>query len=253
MKDCAYFGTQISGYLDGMLSQAETEALQAHLEHCPECRALWESFRDISEAFDTLETAPPARFSEAVLAAVKEQAAEAKRKRRCITSVAAALIILLLGLCSLQAVKCFSAAHRKASAGEDTASAKLSQSSLEACDAAEGAVAAGSAAEKSTIRHKSNVIQSMYRIDRALTDAAEETADETGETDGVPAFYFAILTIRGNGENTLLTRAETDALLAQLDASAIPYRYQTDGPGISNASETCRVCYVAELPQGTGL
>ena len=249
MKDCGYFETQISTYADGMLSQEEAEELQAHLAQCPECRALFASFREMSEAFSSLETAPPAGFSEEVLAAVKARSVHAKRKRRYITSIAAALLVLLMGLCSLQAVKCFSNAHKSASGAADMADAEAPQSGLEVYDAQEEEVAEGSVVEKASVLGKSEAAQSLYRIDSALADPAEVAADETGETDDAPALYFAVLTIRGEGADAVLTRAEADALLARLDTMQTPYRYETDGPEVSADAELCLVRYAADLPQ----
>lgn len=50
MKDCEYYREKISCLMDGELSPEETAGLEAHIEGCPECRALYEAFTAVSAA-----------------------------------------------------------------------------------------------------------------------------------------------------------------------------------------------------------
>ena len=48
MENCGYFEELISAELDGELSEAEKEALRAHLETCDACRAYREALRAVA-------------------------------------------------------------------------------------------------------------------------------------------------------------------------------------------------------------
>lgn len=40
----------LSGYLDGELTQAESQRVRIHLENCPECRETWQALQALREA-----------------------------------------------------------------------------------------------------------------------------------------------------------------------------------------------------------
>lgn len=84
MDDCSAYLNLISARLDGELSVKDEELLQAHLDHCPACRAL---LADLTAVH--LETAQPSGdvplgFSQRVIQAVQAEAAAdiVHRKRR---------------------------------------------------------------------------------------------------------------------------------------------------------------------------
>lgn len=100
MNDCSWYGEQISAYLDGMLTREEERALQAHLADCPECSALLDELRELSEAVASLQREPPPDFAEKAVA----RAAAARRIKsmiRSITAMAAMFCVVLLGVGSI--------------------------------------------------------------------------------------------------------------------------------------------------------
>ena len=82
MEDCGYFEELISAELDGELSEAEKEALRAHLEHCENCRAYREALRAVAGTEADLP-APPADLTGRIMDAVRREA-EAKKKPKVI-------------------------------------------------------------------------------------------------------------------------------------------------------------------------
>lgn len=82
MENCGYFEELISAELDGELSEAEKEALRAHLETCDACRAYREALRAVSGTEADLP-APPADLTGRIMDAVRREA-EAKKKPKVI-------------------------------------------------------------------------------------------------------------------------------------------------------------------------
>ena len=50
----------LSGYLDGALTQGDTQRVRLHLEDCPDCRARFQEMTDLREATMTTRFALPA-------------------------------------------------------------------------------------------------------------------------------------------------------------------------------------------------
>ena len=73
MGDCGYFEELISAELDGELSDAEKEALRAHLEHCENCRAYREALRAVAGTAADLPD-PPATLTGRIMDAVRREA-----------------------------------------------------------------------------------------------------------------------------------------------------------------------------------
>lgn len=99
MADCEAYLELISASLDGAVTPAETKALKAHLEVCPQCRTLLEDLTALHAAMPE-EEEPPQGFSERVMAAVAAQekvvAFPAKTSRRRWGSIAAVAAVFAL-------------------------------------------------------------------------------------------------------------------------------------------------------------
>lgn len=99
MPDCETYLELISASLDGVITPAETKALKAHLEVCPQCRTLLEDLTALHAAMPE-EEEPPQGFSERVMAAVAAQekvvAFPGKKNRRRWGSIAAVAAVFAL-------------------------------------------------------------------------------------------------------------------------------------------------------------
>lgn len=69
MSNCEQYWELISAGVDGALTELERARLQAHLEQCPECRALYEQMQSICGGLGEIEAAP-AGFAAGVMAEV---------------------------------------------------------------------------------------------------------------------------------------------------------------------------------------
>ena len=77
--NCEQMLELLSARLDGELNQAEEQAVQAHLEQCPECRALWEQLSALQFSLEDLEILPaPEEFAQGVMARVRQESRRPK-------------------------------------------------------------------------------------------------------------------------------------------------------------------------------
>lgn len=65
--------------LDGALTEAESAALQAHLDACPDCRETWRQLHELDALLQESELEPPAALHDGVMRAIRQ---EQKRKPR---------------------------------------------------------------------------------------------------------------------------------------------------------------------------
>ncbi len=93
----------MSARLDGTLSSEQEQSLQAHLEHCPECRRLMQTLSGLERQLAELREPAPAGLKECVLTRIR-QAAEQDQPRRArwfgpgrSIGVVAALLVLMIG------------------------------------------------------------------------------------------------------------------------------------------------------------
>jgi len=59
VKDCKLIEKNLADFLDGKLSQELTARLSHHLDECPACRELVDSFASVWSSSETLEAADP--------------------------------------------------------------------------------------------------------------------------------------------------------------------------------------------------
>lgn len=99
MNECERFEEMISALLDGELSAEEEAEVRAHMEHCPECRAMYEAFAAVGEAIGTQEV--PATLHSGIMDKV-HAAEKARRTQHTIVRLrpilaAAACLIVVVG------------------------------------------------------------------------------------------------------------------------------------------------------------
>ena len=76
MANCEDYLELISAKLDGELTAEEEARLAAHLEQCPQCRALLEELGGLSDALRTLpEAEPPVGLTEQVMSLLQDEGA----------------------------------------------------------------------------------------------------------------------------------------------------------------------------------
>lgn len=101
MKDCEYYREKISCLMDGELSPEETAGLEAHIEGCPECRALYEAFTAVSAALSEGMEEPPEHIAPSVMQEIR---AIAEKKRgvwiKCLSAAACLALVVLVGVSS---------------------------------------------------------------------------------------------------------------------------------------------------------
>ena len=101
MKPCEEYVEKILLSLDGELSQAEEQALQAHLAACPGCKCLYETYRHIDLGIQEGEEEPPEGLSRAVMSAIRQEKKTPlsllKRGKFTLIAAAAAIVILIAG------------------------------------------------------------------------------------------------------------------------------------------------------------
>ena len=73
MTDCLNFEQQISAMIDGELPEAERQALEAHLETCPDCMEVYRMFSGLSAAMHDISFELPADLKDRVLEQIEEE------------------------------------------------------------------------------------------------------------------------------------------------------------------------------------
>lgn len=100
MKYCEDYAALLDAFVDGELSQEETDCLQEHLDTCDACTAYVADALALRAAFPVMEdTVVPEGFADAVCAAIRADAAPRKRNMtrwiKAVASLAACAAIVL--------------------------------------------------------------------------------------------------------------------------------------------------------------
>ena len=82
MNSCKFYQELISSMADGELSAEEQAVLAPHLEHCPDCAALYEAFQSISGLIAGDLAEPPETLSENVMAQLRRADIRAKNRKK---------------------------------------------------------------------------------------------------------------------------------------------------------------------------
>ena len=71
--NCEQMNELLSAWLDGELSETERRQMQAHLEQCAQCRALFEQLQALHTSFSDLdEISAPEGFAQRVMEQVEK-------------------------------------------------------------------------------------------------------------------------------------------------------------------------------------
>ena len=74
------FQDELSAYLDNELAPAMRDRIEAHLHSCDECSDMLAAFRQNRERVQTLEHPAPASIENAVMAKIRQQAAQTRKE-----------------------------------------------------------------------------------------------------------------------------------------------------------------------------
>lgn len=82
MSSCEHYQELISRLVDEELSAEEQAVLVSHLEHCPDCAALYQAFQSISGVIAEDLEEPPEALSENVMAELRREAIKTKNRKK---------------------------------------------------------------------------------------------------------------------------------------------------------------------------
>lgn len=100
--ECSEALILLSGHLDGQNSPQQEAALQAHLDHCPDCRKILLDYEDTDRRLAALNAPVPENLSSSVMANIRAVPVKKKTHRPWIgigtaTGLVAAVLVLLIG------------------------------------------------------------------------------------------------------------------------------------------------------------
>ena len=114
MSGCEMYQELISCLLDGELNEEESTALAEHLEHCPECEAMFETFTGLSKSISENMEEVPEGLHENIMAAVRREDIKNKNSKKKLSKpvkailTTAACVALVVGVGVAAAPKFFS-------------------------------------------------------------------------------------------------------------------------------------------------
>lgn len=94
--DCEKALELMSAELDGMCTEQERAALQAHLEACADCRETYQQLRALDEALQDAELEPPQALHDNVMRQIRKEKKPARRVWLPAAAIAAAAALVLL-------------------------------------------------------------------------------------------------------------------------------------------------------------
>ena len=94
--DCEKALELMSAELDGMCTEQERAALQAHLEACADCRETYGQLRALDEALQDAELEPPQALHDNVMQQIRKEKKPARRVWLPAAAIAAAAALVLL-------------------------------------------------------------------------------------------------------------------------------------------------------------
>lgn len=106
MKGCKEFSEKISCLIDNELSEDDKAGVMAHIEACPECKAVYVAYKAVSEEIGLMEAAAPEEFTSGVMYAVRLKADKPSRRDRRFafrgfTAAAAVIVIVVFAISRL--------------------------------------------------------------------------------------------------------------------------------------------------------
>lgn len=101
MNKCDEIQEKISALVDGEISESEKAEIEAHIEVCGECRAVFEAFTAVSEALCQQEEIPEG-LHEKIMGGIKAEEKKKKAPWKKIIPLAACLVLVIFGAVSLR-------------------------------------------------------------------------------------------------------------------------------------------------------
>lgn len=98
MADCSKYLDMISASLDGELCETDNAALHAHMDGCPDCKRVYNAFREIGDSLREELVQPPEMLSKGVMYKIRKMESGGSNKRFAFgrfTAIAACLAVVL--------------------------------------------------------------------------------------------------------------------------------------------------------------
>ena len=260
MTDCDRALELLSAELDGALTGEEARWLEAHLAHCPECRALRSDFAALHRALSSLAPEAPAELKDRVMAAVKEEAGEkvvpfpAGRKRRPVrwkqwACLAAAVALVFVGGRALSLTPAVSGGGAAPAAADVPAGAELPAAEAAPAEAPGAAVREMPVPEEKTAGQESRGAEAQgltpYAApvpesdaaggENALTAAASAPLEEAGALEALLA-HLGLTEADGDGFVPLGLSGDGTAWRFQAADGAV-YAVPLDGGEITRETQ----------------
>lgn len=264
MRTCESYIADMNLSIDGLLDEAEEQALQAHLAVCPKCRSLYQSYQDINAAILEAEVEPPKGLTHSVMTQIHQEKTRNKpkailsRMRFTLAAAVIALVVVAAGTYLGHPRDNISAAAQAESAAvAEAAEAPAEPSAGEAALAAPPKVGAtAEQPEAETEVDTQDAGAEEYAADAAPEaegrsfDSAMEDTVESGAAGTAPETAVAALEVLGY-QGTLLEVSATEETLYALLPDAQPIELE-NGDTVYQVSQTAYDSVMDQLPSMGG-
>lgn len=264
MRTCESYIADMNLSIDGLLDEAEEQALQAHLAVCPKCRSLYQSYQDINAAILEAEVEPPKGLTHSVMTQIHQEKTRNKpkailsRMRFTLAAAVIALVVVAAGTYLGHPRDNISAAAQAESAAvAEAAEAPAEPSAGEAALAAPPKVGAtAEQPEAETEVDTQDAGAEEYAADAAPEaegrsfDSAMEDTVESGAAGTAPETAVAALEALGY-QGTLLEVSATEETLYALLPDAKPIELE-NGDTVYQVSQTAYDSVMDQLPSMGG-
>lgn len=264
MRTCESYIADMNLSIDGLLDEAEEQALQAHLAVCPKCRSLYQSYQDINAAILEAEVEPPKGLTHSVITQIHQEKTRNKpkailsRMRFTLAAAVIALVVVAAGTYLGHPRDNISAAAQAESAAvAEAAEAPAEPSAGEAALAAPPKV--GATAEQPEAKTEVDTQDTgaeEYAADTAPEaegrsfDSVMEDTVESGASGTAPETAVAALEALGY-QGTLLEVSATEETLYALLPDAKPIELE-NGDTVYQVSQTAYDSVMDQLPSMGG-
>jgi hypothetical protein len=216
MKACEAYLDVLMRSIDGETSPQEEAALQAHLATCPDCQALYDSYRLLDQGIRDLQEEPPAQLTGAIMEGIRrEQHPRLFRRFRFSALAAVIALVVLLGAKYLapdhmvgadtDAVETAEAVGAAQAADVPVVAAEFRSANQETAETAEEAPE-----EENTLADE-GAVESSVSLSGAMEDLDPDLEDALANADCQGSAYVL----------SDITAAQLQALFPELTATAL--------------------------------
>ena len=177
MNNCQDYFVYMNQYLDGELSQQETDELMQHMEICESCRRRFEVLHRFTEETRKLDAEPPETLHAAIMARIRRERAAKRRRIFVRLGGLVACLALLVVLADVASPWMSRTGNASDTSGATTDGAAAPEAALFGADGASGA-------SRSVDVYAQSAPESDNAADRALR---KEDGGETAPEDAVVA------------------------------------------------------------------